>query len=77
MRRTIIAIVLVLTACAPFQPGASGYQDARFTQADRLNCREEASAAATRAYEIFGYQGHEDLAMSEYKSTFDRCMLGH
>jgi hypothetical protein len=76
MRRTIIAVVLVLTACAPFQPGASGYQDARF-KADRLNCREEASAAATRAYEIFGYQGHEDLAMSEYKSTFDRCMLEH
>jgi len=77
MRITIMTIALGLTACAPSQQGASGYQDARFTQADELNCREEASAAATRTYEIFGYRGHEELAMSAYKSTFDRCMLRH
>jgi hypothetical protein len=56
MRKTIMALALGRAACAPFQPGASGYQDARYTQADKLNCREEASAAATRAYEIFGYR---------------------
>jgi hypothetical protein len=79
MRRTIqaIAISLGLTACAaPTQPGANGYEDARFTQLDDLNCREQASAATTRTYEVFGYQGHDDLAINAYKSTFDRCMLG-
>jgi hypothetical protein len=71
-----MAIALGLTACAPTQPGGSGYEDARITQSDKLNCREQASVAATRAYEIFGYRGHEDLAMDAYKSSFDRCMLG-
>src|SRR3954466_8511784 len=51
MRRTIMAIALGLTACASSQSGASGYQDARFTQADELNCRDQASAAATHPYE--------------------------
>jgi hypothetical protein len=78
--RTIpaIAILVGLTACAaPTQPGASGYKDARFTQLDDLNCREQASAATTHIYEIFGYLGHDDLAINAYKRTFDRCMLGH
>jgi hypothetical protein len=39
----------------PVQPIGSGYKDASIAQADELN----ASAAATRAYEIFGYHGHE------------------
>jgi hypothetical protein len=75
VRRTIMAIALGLTACAPTRPGVSGHQDARIAQSDGLNCREQASVAATRTYEIFGYRGHEDLAMDAYKSTFDRCML--
>jgi hypothetical protein len=41
-----------------------------------LDCRDEASAATTRAYEI-GYLGSEDRAIDAYKSTFNRCMLGH
>jgi hypothetical protein len=75
VRRTIFVITLGLTACAQTQPGG-GYEDARVTQADDLNCREQASAAATRAYQIFGYRGHEDLAMDAYARTFDRCMFG-
>ena len=78
MQRTITAVALGLTACvAPTQPGPSDYKDARFAQADGLNCREQASAAATHAYEIFGYRGHDDVAMGAYKSAFDRCVLGH
>jgi len=72
-----MAIALGLTASASSQSGASGYQDARFTQADELNCREQASAAATHAYEVYGYRGHDDVAMGAYESAFDRCMLGH
>ncbi len=53
----------------------SGYEDASITQAAALTCREQASAAATRTYEIFGYRGNDGLAMDAYKSTFDRCML--
>ena len=77
VRRTILAIALGLTACAPTQQSDSGYKDASITQADELKCRDEASAAATRAYQIFGYRGHEDLAMDAYAHTFDRCMFGH
>jgi hypothetical protein len=77
MRRAIVAIALGLATCAPTQPSDSGYKDASITQADELNCREQASAATTRAYEIFGYRGNEDRAVDAYKSTFDRCMLGH
>jgi hypothetical protein len=71
-----MAMALGLTACARIEPGSSGYKDAHITQADELNCREQASVAATRAYQIFGYRGHEDLAMNAYRRTFDRCMLG-
>ncbi len=53
----------------------SGYEDASITQAAALTCREQASAAATRTYEIFGYRGHESLAIDAYDSMFDRCML--
>ena len=77
MRRTIIAIALGLTACAPTQWSGRGYEDASITQGDKLNCREQASAAATRAYGIFGYRGHEDMAIDAYNRAFDRCMLGH
>jgi hypothetical protein len=77
MRRTIIAIALGLSACAPTQSSDSRYEDASFRQADELDCRDEASAATTRAYEIFGYLGSEDRAIDAYKSTFNRCMLGH
>jgi hypothetical protein len=71
MRTIIVAIALGLTACAP--PASSGYQGANITLANEEDCREQASAAATRAYEIFGYRGNEDLAMNAYKSTYDRC----
>jgi len=77
MRRTIIAIVLGLSACAPTQPSDSRYEDASFRQADELNCRDEASAAVTRVYEIFGYLGSEDQAIDAYNRRFNRCMLGH
>ena len=77
MRTTVMAIVFGLIACAPTQLRDSGYEDASITQAVELNCREQASAAATRAYQIFGYRGNEHLAMDAYKSTFDRCMLRH
>jgi hypothetical protein len=77
MRGTVVAIALGLTACAPPQPSEGGYKDASLTQADESICREQASAAATRTYEIFGYRGNDDLAMNAYKSTFDWCMLGH
>jgi hypothetical protein len=76
VRRTIMAIALGLTACAPTQQSDGGYKDASITHAGELNCREQASAATTRAYQIFGYRGHEDLAVDAYKRTFDRCMLG-
>jgi len=75
MRRTIVAVALGLATCAPTQPSDSGYKDASIPH--ELNCREQASAATTRAYEIFGYRGNEDRAIDAYKSTFDRCMLGH
>ena len=68
-----MAIAIGLTACVPTD---SGYKDASIMQADE-NCREQASAATTRAYEIFGYRGHEDRAIDAYESTFDRCMSGH
>jgi hypothetical protein len=77
MRRTIIAIALGLSACAPTEPSDIGHEDASLTQADEQNCRDQASAATTRVYEIFGYRGNEDRAIDAYKSEFNRCMLGH
>ena len=77
MQRTIMAIALCLSACAPTQLSVSGYKDASITQANELNCREQASAATTRAYQIFGYRGNEDRAFDAYRGTFDRCMSGH
>jgi len=72
VRTILMAIAVSLTACVPTD---SGYKDASIIQADE-SCREQASAATTRAYEIFGYRGHEDRAIDAYKSTFDRCMSG-
>jgi hypothetical protein len=49
-----MAIALCLSACAPIPLSDSAYKDASITQANDLNCREQASAAMTRAYQIFG-----------------------
>jgi len=75
MRKTTIAIALGLSACAPTQLTGSGYKDASIPQANELHCREQASAATTRVYQLFGYRSNEDRAIDAYKSTFDRCML--
>jgi hypothetical protein len=45
-----MAIAVGLTACVPTD---SGHKDASIMQADE-SCQEQASAATTRAYEIFG-----------------------
>jgi hypothetical protein len=73
MPRIVMAIALGLTACAPIQPIGSGYEDASITQADELNCRKQASAAATRACEIFGYHGHAILCWPKRRHCAGRA----